>query len=119
MSIINYDEEITEPDIFFDEKAVEEEESPPSFLPSQGKSYTAKEIFKALELLLAFVHNGRELNFIQLRLQGVSFREIARRTHCSHTVVNRFFLRVKRISPEAGVFLEYADTVKDSHFQLE
>ena len=121
MYATKYDEEITEPDIFFDEKALEEEEEEEtsSFLPSKEKFYTAKEIFKALELLLTFIHNGRELNFIRLRLRGASFREIARKTHCSHTIVNRFFLRVKRISPEAGVFLDYANGASDSPFQEE
>lgn len=96
-------EEVTYPEIYFDDPP----EDAPVF-PAPGKpSYTAKEVLYALEKLLSFVHNGRELKLLQLRMRGLSFREMARETHISHGAIVRFFLRVKKTSPEAGIFLEH------------
>lgn len=99
-------EEVTLPDIYFDDPREEEEEK--TLFPSPEKSsFTAGEVLAALEKLLEFVHNGRELKLLQLRMRGFSFREMARETHLSHGAIVRFFLRVKKSSPETGKFLEY------------
>lgn len=95
-------EETIQPAIFFDEEEENDQDN-----SSSNRLFTAQEVIQALEKLLLLVHNGRELKFLLLRLRGYSFREISRETHCSHGAISRFFLRVKKSSPEVGKFLEY------------
>lgn len=107
--------EITvEPDIYFDE-----EPSPaPASVPSSGKipdlhTFSNAVFFlECMEKLLSLVHSGKELKILRMRLQGMSYREIASSLHIGLASINRFIRRISLRNGEVGFLLENAHTLQ-------
>ena len=103
-----------EPDIYFDEDPGSVQFS----APHSGKEppfYTfsnAVFFLECMEKLLSLVHSGKELKILRMRLNGMSYREIAASLHIGLASINRFIRRISLRNEEVGFLLENAHSLQ-------
>lgn len=112
-------EPVVEPDIYFDEKESfplpEKREFPPQgniAVPQEYFTYeNAVFLLSCLEKLLAMIHSGKELKILRMRLNGMSYRQIASSLHIGLASINRLVRRVALHNPQVGFLLENVSSV--------
>ena len=66
-----------------------------------------------MEKLLSLVHSGKELKILRMRLNGMSYREIAASLHIGLASINRFIRRISLRNEEVGFLLENAPALRN------